>query len=412
MPGSTPATSTGPRRAVLDMGASAIRLVVAEIQPRQPVRILEEATRGVPLGRDAFSTRRHPSRHRRHRRCRRSTGSARFSTATASCRSARSPRARCARRATATCSSTAFAARTGIAFEIINEAEESRLVLPGRPAAAGRHSPRSRAHGRWSSKSAAAASDLTLLRRGRPNRSGVYALGAIRMRQQLNLKRHSREMQVSLLKRYIANVIEEIRVDIPLDRVTHVIAIGGDVRFAAAQLRDRRARRDARRFRARSSWRSAIRSKRPGRETPGRSVPAAGRRGRNAGAGAAGLSRAARRDGRAPARRVRRVASRRRAARHGRAGRPAGRGGLRAAGARQRRRARREVPLRPPARPPRRHARRPSCSTRCARNTASADASGCCCRWPRCCTTSACSSACARTTSTRSTCCRRRRSSG
>jgi exopolyphosphatase/guanosine-5'-triphosphate,3'-diphosphate pyrophosphatase len=38
------------------MGATAIRLVIAEVQPRQPVRILEEATRSVSLGRDAFST--------------------------------------------------------------------------------------------------------------------------------------------------------------------------------------------------------------------------------------------------------------------------------------------------------------------------------------------------------------------
>ena len=57
VPGQNP--STGPRpAAVLDMGASAIRLVVAEVQPRQPVRILEEAIRAVPLGHDAVLQRR------------------------------------------------------------------------------------------------------------------------------------------------------------------------------------------------------------------------------------------------------------------------------------------------------------------------------------------------------------------
>ena len=40
---------------VLDMGASAIRLVVAEIDPRRNVRVIEEASRGVQLGRDTFS---------------------------------------------------------------------------------------------------------------------------------------------------------------------------------------------------------------------------------------------------------------------------------------------------------------------------------------------------------------------
>ena len=40
------------------------------------------------------------------------------------------------------------------------------------------------------------STSLTLLRRGEPNRSGVYALGAVRMRQQLDLRRHSHDVQV------------------------------------------------------------------------------------------------------------------------------------------------------------------------------------------------------------------------
>ena len=113
---------------VLDMGASAIRLVVAEIDADATVRVIEEASRGVLLGRDTFSggvIRSHtvdaalaaldglPHDHGRLRRRR---------------RSGRSPPARCARRATATCSSTGSSGAPGIAFEIINEAEESRLV--------------------------------------------------------------------------------------------------------------------------------------------------------------------------------------------------------------------------------------------------------------------------------------------
>jgi exopolyphosphatase/guanosine-5'-triphosphate,3'-diphosphate pyrophosphatase len=60
----------------------------------------------------------------------------------------------------------------------------------------------------------------------------------VRLRQQLDLRRHTQELQVALLKRYIANVVEEIRVEIPLDRIANVIAIGGDVRFVASQLTD------------------------------------------------------------------------------------------------------------------------------------------------------------------------------
>src|SRR5215470_19661839 len=37
------------------MGASAIRLMVAEAPPGKPIRILEEASRGVLLGKDTFT---------------------------------------------------------------------------------------------------------------------------------------------------------------------------------------------------------------------------------------------------------------------------------------------------------------------------------------------------------------------
>ena len=42
--------------AVLDMGASAIRLVIAEIGSNRSIRTIEEASRGLLLGRDTFST--------------------------------------------------------------------------------------------------------------------------------------------------------------------------------------------------------------------------------------------------------------------------------------------------------------------------------------------------------------------
>src|SRR5512134_965986 len=41
--------------AVLDMGATAIRLLVAEVPPEAPPVILEEASRAVLLGKDAFT---------------------------------------------------------------------------------------------------------------------------------------------------------------------------------------------------------------------------------------------------------------------------------------------------------------------------------------------------------------------
>jgi exopolyphosphatase/guanosine-5'-triphosphate,3'-diphosphate pyrophosphatase len=235
----TPAAGEAPEPAtrlmgVLDMGASAIRLVVAEIDAKRGVRIIEEASRGVLLGRDTFSG-----------------GVIRSQTidaavdaldgfrqimdgyGVADVRAVATSAVREARNADMFLDR--IEGRTGIRFEIINEAEESRLIYLAVRDALRRH---------LAFKSARAllievgggSTSLTLLRRGQPTRSGVYALGSVRLRQQLDLRRHTAELQAALLNRYIANVVEEIRLEIPLDRITHVIATGGDVRFVAAQL--------------------------------------------------------------------------------------------------------------------------------------------------------------------------------
>ena len=244
---------------VLDMGASAIRLVVAEIDSKRNVRVIEEASRGVLLGRDTFSG-----------------GVIRSQTMDAALEALEGFREIMdgygvhAVRAVATSAVREarnadmfldrIQGRTGIGFEIINEAEESRLVYLAVRHALRRHPALQVGARTLLIEVGGGSTSLTLLRRGQPTRSGVYALGAVRLRQQLDLRRHTHELQVALLKRYIANVVEEIRVEIPLDRITHVIAIGGDVRFAASQLTDQPDAERPRRWRATSSSRSATRS--------------------------------------------------------------------------------------------------------------------------------------------------------
>ncbi|MBP1636396.1 MAG: exopolyphosphatase [Acidobacteria bacterium] len=219
---------------VLDMGASAIRLVVAEVARGAPPRIVEEASRGVQLGRDPFSGRTirpktidaalaalegfraimdgYGVRHVR-------------AVATSAVREARNGDTFLDR----------IEGRTGIAFEVINEAEESRLIFLAVRHALRRHAAFKGARTLLAEVGGGSTS-LTLLRRGEPTRSGVYALGSVRLRQQLDLRRHALDVQVALLKRYVANILDEIRLEIPLHRVTHAIVLGGDVRFAASQM--------------------------------------------------------------------------------------------------------------------------------------------------------------------------------
>jgi exopolyphosphatase/guanosine-5'-triphosphate,3'-diphosphate pyrophosphatase len=216
------------------MGASAIRLVIAEAVQGQPVRIIEEASRGVLLGRDTFST-----------------GAIRPQTADAALAALDGFRRIIDEykvdRVRAVATSAVREARngelfldrvrgrTGIVFDTINEAEESRLVYLAVRHALGGHAA---LEGPWTllAEVGGGSTGLTLLRHGQPNRSGVYALGAIRLRQQLDLRRHSHDLQVALLKRSIATVIDEIRLEIPLRRVTQMVAIGGDVRLAASHI--------------------------------------------------------------------------------------------------------------------------------------------------------------------------------
>jgi len=221
--------------AVLDMGATAIRLVIAEIAADHRVRVIEEASRGVQIGRDTFSGPGviHPR-----------TADAAFAAlegfrkimdgygvtqvramATSAVREARNGDLFLDR----------VHARSGIAFEIINEAEETRLLYLAVRDSLKRHPA---IKGAWTllAEVGGGSTNITLLRYGQPIRSGVYALGAVRLRQRLDLRRYGQELQVGLLKRVIANVVDDIRVEIPIHKVTQLVAIGGDIRLAASHI--------------------------------------------------------------------------------------------------------------------------------------------------------------------------------
>lgn len=234
MPDSTPPSPE--LVAVLDMGASAIRLAVAEVGAGGALRVIEDVSRGVLLGRDTFSSGRLRAETIEaalvaldgFHAIMRSYGVSRVrAVATSAVREASNGDLFLDR----------VAGRTGITFEAINEGEESRLVYLALKHDLARHAVFKGARTLLVEVGGGSTS-LTLLTRGQPDRSGVYALGSVRLRQRLDLSIHGHDLQVALLKRYVANVIEEIRLEIPLRRVTHMSAIGGDIRFAASQILD------------------------------------------------------------------------------------------------------------------------------------------------------------------------------
>jgi exopolyphosphatase/guanosine-5'-triphosphate,3'-diphosphate pyrophosphatase len=211
------------------MGASAIRLLVAEASPGQPVRILEEVSRGVLLGKDTFT-------HGRlgaatveatlkalegFRRVMDTYGVARYrAVATSAVREAQNRDAFLDR----------VRLRTGIDVEVIDGSEENRLTymavrdqLREHPALVSGNTLLVALGG--------GSADISFLRKGQPVQSGTYPLGSIRMRQMV-ASWHAQEQLTRLLRRHIHNVVDDIRRELPLSEADHFVALGTDARFA------------------------------------------------------------------------------------------------------------------------------------------------------------------------------------
>jgi exopolyphosphatase/guanosine-5'-triphosphate,3'-diphosphate pyrophosphatase len=226
----------GPSRpvAVLDMGASAIRLLVAEITPDAPPRVLEEASRAVLLGKDAFTGGRLGASTieatlralEGFRRIMDSYGVVRYrAVATSAVREAVNRDTFLDR----------VRLRTGIDVETIDGSEENRLTYMAVREALRDHEALTAVDAILVEVGGGSA-DLSFLRRGEPIYSGTYALGAIRMRQNLAAWHGSHEQRVRLLHRHVQNIVQDIRREMPLREARSFLALGGHARFAADQV--------------------------------------------------------------------------------------------------------------------------------------------------------------------------------
>jgi exopolyphosphatase/guanosine-5'-triphosphate,3'-diphosphate pyrophosphatase len=230
-----PARPAGaPPLAVIDMGASAVRLTVAETGRDGALRILEESSRGVLLGKDAFTHGRitAPTMEATlkvlegFRRIVDGYGVVRLrAVATSAVREA-------ANRDTFI---DRIRLRTGLNVEVIDGSEENRLTYMAVRDALGEH-PALKKGTTLLVEIGGGSGDLSILLDGEPKFSGTYALGAIRLRQSLGSWKGTHERKVRLLTRHIRNVIEDIKREVVLREVRHFIALGGDVRFAASRL--------------------------------------------------------------------------------------------------------------------------------------------------------------------------------
>ena len=223
--------------AVIDIGATAIRLRIAEIRKDGSAHSLESLQHAVHLGKDTF-TRGHIEPQsieecvkilRSFRRIMAEYGITRDdqirAVATSAVREAENRDAFLDRMYTA----------TQINVTAIEGAEENRLTYIA-------------VHDLFASdpnlKKGDAAivevggggTDFMVVQQGRVAFSETYRLGSLRMRETLETYRAAADRARAILNQHIPRTIDQIRRRMPFQNVPYLVAVSGDARFAASQL--------------------------------------------------------------------------------------------------------------------------------------------------------------------------------
>jgi exopolyphosphatase/guanosine-5'-triphosphate,3'-diphosphate pyrophosphatase len=230
-------TATGRLAAVIDIGATAIRMEIAEISPEGEVRTLDALQHAVHLGKDTFTR-----------------GRIQQSTIEESVNVLKGFRRimeeygitdNAQIRAVATSSVREAANRdtfldrvymsTRINIEAIEEAEETRLTYLAVQHIL-RRNPTLLKGDMLVIEVGGGDTELLLIQDGYVNFSNTYRLGALRMRQALDLHNAPVERTAALLGRQIQLTVDQLKRSVPVERATTLVAVSGDARFAAAHL--------------------------------------------------------------------------------------------------------------------------------------------------------------------------------
>ncbi len=214
--------------AALDLGASAVRLVIAE-GLGENMRVVEEASRGVLIGKDTFTAGRvgQPTVEavlhalEGFRSIMDTFGVVRYrAVATSALREATNRDTVLDR----------IRVRTGIDVEVIDGSEENRLTyLAVRESL--KSLPQMSTETCLVAEVGGGSADLSTLHAGEPAHSGTYAIGSIRLRQSFAAFQGTPSHFRKLILRHIKNVVDDIRRELPLKDVTQFIALGADARL-------------------------------------------------------------------------------------------------------------------------------------------------------------------------------------
>lgn len=223
--------------AVIDIGASSIRMAIAEIRAAGSVHILERLVQAVSLGKDTFQQR--VIRKSTIEDCVRVLRS--YQKKLAVYRITRPEQIRvvatsAVREAT---NRLSFIDRiyiaTGLIVEPVNEAEIARMTYLGiqpllerEASLAGKTTIITEVGG--------GTTDLLVLLRGDVIHSQTYRLGSLRLREIVGSFHSTRTNVREIMQSHVDRIIEQVRGHAGEPESAQLLALGGDIRFAASQL--------------------------------------------------------------------------------------------------------------------------------------------------------------------------------
>jgi exopolyphosphatase/guanosine-5'-triphosphate,3'-diphosphate pyrophosphatase len=220
--------------AAIDVGANALRMVIAEVLPDGHIEVIERLQRAARLGQDAF---------RRGR-----LGAASMRVALAILRDFRElldlykveeVRAVATSAAREASNADTFLDRiyqaTGLKVEVIGTPEESRLTVSAVRQALGGSLQVNRGDALIVDVGGGSTL-LTLLRDGEIVTSQSLRLGSVRLHEVMSRNEDSPEQTAEVLRYQISTMMGAVQNSIPLEAVESFVAVGGDARFAVRQI--------------------------------------------------------------------------------------------------------------------------------------------------------------------------------
>ena len=219
---------------VIDVGASGIRMLLAELRADSEVRTLEQLERPLALGRETFRT-----------------GTLSASSIQKAVNILRQYRALMDTyhvthtRAVATSAVRAALNRdtfvdriflaTGIELEVIEGAQETLLTFAAVQRTLGGH-PELATGDALLFELGGGATEWALMRRGEVIASVTHDFGTVRMRELLRSGESDRRARTRLIQHNVRDMMNAIRRALPFQKISHLIAVGSEARFAARAL--------------------------------------------------------------------------------------------------------------------------------------------------------------------------------